>query len=347
MNNISHLVENEQLLQDNSRSDKITAGIDIWTIIILLNNVCVSSLIGLAGIVGNIFNVIVFAHQGLKSSINICLFSMAISDTITVLILEWANICFNPFIDNLRAPVIFSDLYYVSAAWLAGSTYRITLYLTVYITAERCLCILFPLKIKTLVTPRKTKFIVVMINVANLITLIPEYSTVYLSWRFNEARNETVLGLAARSNRAETQPITFLTHVILVVVGFLSVVVLTFILVVHLRRQTQWRIQSSGDRKQRAAYSLRERRSEVLVVMVAASVVISYIPLTCVSLVTVFMPEFSIGGQLSDIFVKIWITIYIFGMTNASSNIIIYYRMNSKFKRTFQELICSVKQTKI
>uniref|UniRef100_A0A2C9KR56 G-protein coupled receptors family 1 profile domain-containing protein n=1 Tax=Biomphalaria glabrata TaxID=6526 RepID=A0A2C9KR56_BIOGL len=310
----------------------------------LVNNTCVTTVIGLFGIVANIFNMIVFFKQGLYSSINISLFFMSISDTFTIIFIEWLNICYNPYIDNLKAPVSFTELYYITGGWPSGFSCRVTLYITVYITTERCLCILFPLTIKTLITPRRTKIIIAFINLFNALTLVPEYSSIYLSWQYNMARNGSILGLAYRSNRADTQGITFLLHVILIVSGLFSVIVLTSVLVIHLRRQTKWRMKNSSENKLNSSMSSRDRKSVVLVIAVATFVVVSYIPMTSVALVSVFVSEFYIGGRFSKEFVDTWALIMLFGMTNASANIIIYYKMNSKFRATFKEVI--LKQTK-
>ncbi|KAK0056289.1 tachykinin-like peptides receptor 86C [Biomphalaria pfeifferi] len=88
-------------------------------------------------------------------------------------------------------------------------------------------------------------------------------------------------------------------HVILVVIGLCCVIVLTSILVIHLRLKTKWRTKNSTESKQLFSVSSHDRKSEVLVVTVATSMVISYIPLTCTSLVTVFMPEFYMGGNIT------------------------------------------------
>ncbi|XP_013093140.1 tachykinin-like peptides receptor 86C [Biomphalaria glabrata] len=315
-------------------------------IFILVNNSCISTAIGLLGIVANIINMTVFLHQGLDSSINISLFSISISDTFTILFIIWSNFAFNPFIDQVPAPISFDEVYYVTGGWPSGFTVRVTLYITAYITAERCLSIVFPLKIKTMITPKRSKLIICGLTLINALTLIPEYTSIYLSWHFSDKKNETVLGVDFRSNRQQTQGITFMLHVALVVVGQGAVIFLTSVLVIHLRRQSKWRMKSSSEINHRSALSSRDRKSVALVIVVATSMVIAYIPLSPVSLVTVFVPEFYISGQLSRIFIETWGTIFLFSMINASSNILIYYNMNSKFRNTFRELFTYHQQLK-
>ncbi|KAI8794983.1 FMRFamide receptor [Biomphalaria glabrata] len=142
------------------------------TLFILINNTCLSSVIGLLGLFANVINLIVFYRHGLNSSINISLFVMAISDMFTIIFVLGANLCFSPYIDQWSVPVMFREIYYMIGAWPSGVSYRITLYITVYITAERCLCILFPLKVKTMITPIRSKFVIALIVVLNTLTLV-------------------------------------------------------------------------------------------------------------------------------------------------------------------------------
>ncbi|KAK0056301.1 FMRFamide receptor [Biomphalaria pfeifferi] len=159
------------------------------TLFILINNTCLSSSIGLLGLVANVINLIVFYRHGLNSSINISLFVMAISDMFTIIFVLGANLCFSPYIHQWSVPVMFRVVYYMIGAW---PSYRITLYIAVCITAERCFCILFPLREKTMITPIRSKFVIALIVVLNTLTLVPEYSSMYL--RYDSTRNESVLG---------------------------------------------------------------------------------------------------------------------------------------------------------
>ncbi|XP_013076977.2 FMRFamide receptor-like [Biomphalaria glabrata] len=333
--NVSLLLE-EVLHPSNDK--QMTESLPL-AIFIVINNTCLSSIIGFLGLVANVINLIVFYRHGLNSSINISLFVMAISDVFTIIFVLGANLCFNPYIGQWSVPVNFPEVFYVTGGWPAGVSYRIRLYINVYTTAERCLCILFPLKIKTIITPFRSRFIIALIVIINTLTMVPEYSSIYMDWRYDSVRNESVLGIAFRRDIPQTQGVTFLMHVFLVVIGLLSVTTLTSILVSNLRRQTKWRLKSSSDARQQSAFSSRDRKSQLMVIVVATSMVICYIPLTCVSLVSVFEPQFSIVGKYSSIFANTWGTIFIIGMTNSSSNILIYYKMNSKFKTTLQAML--------
>ncbi|KAK0044226.1 tachykinin-like peptides receptor 86C [Biomphalaria pfeifferi] len=340
--NVNRLIISEQapniFLLDNIFSSDIFG--------LLINLLCM--FIGVLGIWANILNVIVFLKQGLDNSINISFFCKSVSDLFKILFIEWANVSFNTYVDRLPMSIVFSEVYFVAGSWPSGLVCRLSLYIAVYITAERCLCILYPLKVKTLITPTRTKVSIAVIGIFNFAPLVPEYTSVYLSWTYHEERNATVLGLALRSSSTQTQGVSFLFHVAMVMFGLACVIVFTSILVVQLRRQSRWRMMNSGGNLDKTSpLSKRDRRSVAMVIVVAVALVIFYTPLASMSIITTFVAEFYISGKYTKPFLVLWNLVYIFGMVNCSLNIIIYYKMNSRFKSTLVRLFrCSVKDTK-
>ncbi|KAI8791285.1 G-protein coupled receptor 45 [Biomphalaria glabrata] len=309
-----------------------------WEIFSLVNSVIICTFIGLLGLVANGINMVVFVRQGLTTSMNISFFSMAISDILRILSVEWANICFNPYIERLQAPIMFDYVFYVTGGWTVGCAARITLYISLYITIERCICIVFPLTVRKFITTTRTKLVIVLIYFANTLTLVPEYMTVYLTWLYDGQRNATVLGVGFRGNRSQTKGITFMLHVLLIMIGLFCIVVMTTVLVLQLRRQRKWRMKNSGSGLSKESLSTRDRRSAVLVIVVATAVAVCYIPIASLSLVTVFVPDFYVGGKYFNLFRDSWALAFLSGIINSSSTILIYYRMSSKYKETFLKL---------
>ncbi|KAK0047561.1 tachykinin-like peptides receptor 86C [Biomphalaria pfeifferi] len=187
--------------------------------------------------------------------------------------------------------------------WPVSCACGITLHISLYITIERCLCIVFPLKIKKLITITRTKLVIVFIYFANSVTFVPEYMTVYLGWVYDVRRNSTVFSIGFRENyRQQTKGIIFLLHVVLIVIGLLCIIVMTTVLVLQLRRKRKWRMNNSSSDLSKTSLSTRDRKAAVLVIAVATAVAICYIPIASLSLATVFVPDFYIGGKYFFIF---------------------------------------------
>ncbi|KAI8783641.1 growth hormone secretagogue receptor type 1 [Biomphalaria glabrata] len=309
-----------------------------WEMLSLVNNAGICTLIGLMGLVANVINMLVFVRQGLNTSMNISFFSMAISDIVRILSVEWANICFNPYVEKLQVSIMFNYLFYVTGGWAAFCASRITLHITLYITVERCLCIVFPLTIRKFITITRTKMVIVLIYIANILTLVPECMTVYLAWVYDGNTNATVLSIGFRDFGVRTKGVTFMLHVFLIVIGLFSIVVMTTVLVLQLRRRRKWRMKNSSRGFSKTSLTSRDRRAAALVIAVATAVAVCYIPIVSLSLVTLFVPDFYIGGKYYLYFKESWALAFLSGIINSSSNIIIYYHMNSKFKETFLKL---------
>ncbi|KAI8783644.1 G-protein coupled receptor 45 [Biomphalaria glabrata] len=309
-----------------------------WGILSLVNNTGLCTLIGLMGLVANVINMVVFVRQGLNTSMNISFFSTAISDIVRILSVEWANICFNPYVEKLQVSIMFDYLFYVTGGWAVISACRITLHINLYITVERCLCIVFPLTIRKFITITRTKVVIFLIYFANVLTLVPEYMTVYLAWVYDVKTNATVLSVGFRDYGVRTKGITFMLHVFLIVISLFCIIVMTTVLVLQLRRQRKWRMKNSSNSFSKTTLTLRDSKAAVLVIAVATTLVVCYIPIVSLSLVTVFVPEFYIGGKYFLYFKESWALAFLSGIINSSSNIIIYYNMSSKFKETFLKL---------
>uniref|UniRef100_A0A2C9LKZ9 G-protein coupled receptors family 1 profile domain-containing protein n=1 Tax=Biomphalaria glabrata TaxID=6526 RepID=A0A2C9LKZ9_BIOGL len=291
-----------------------------WEILSLVNNSVLCTLIGLMGLVANVINMVVFVRQGLNTSMNISFFSIAISDITRILLVEWANICFNPYVEKLDPSIVFDYVFYLTGGWPVSCACRITLHISLYITIERCLCIVFPLKIKKLITITRTKLVIVFIYFANILTFVPEYMTVYLGWVYDVRRNSTVFSIGFRENyRQQTKGIIFLLHVVLIVIGLLCIIVMTTVLVLQLRRKRKWRMKNSSSDLSKTSLSTRDRKAAVLVIAVATAVAICYIPIASLSLATVFVPDFYIGGKYFLYFKESWSIVKVMAEMNRSN----------------------------
>lgn len=139
----------------------------------IINFVCLSTVISIFGIVANIINITIFFKQGFTTTVNISFFGIAISDLCCLITLLWVIIWLNPFMSNSEVPVAALEFQYLTGACPHAVCGRITSYITVYVTAERCLCVLLPLKVKQIVTPARTTVVVCLIFIINFLTNSP------------------------------------------------------------------------------------------------------------------------------------------------------------------------------
>ncbi|KAH9514382.1 hypothetical protein Btru_025063 [Bulinus truncatus] len=335
-------LSNVSNVADVHSDSTFVASLAVWYCLMLQIVFCTS--MGLLGLVSNVLNICVFIKQGLNTSLNISFFAMSVSDFIRIVLVHWMNFCNAPGVEDLGAPFVFSDITYLAAGWPVGCANRITMFITGYITAERCLCIAAPLKIQRIVTPFRTMVILVTIDVCNVLALVPEYVSVYYDWNFYPARNKTLLGLAFRVGAAgETQFVTFTLHAVLMTLALTFVAISTAVLVFQLKAKSRWRRENTRDSDQQKSISNRDRKTVKLVILVATVMVACYAPAVVLSLLSSLWPDFSFTGSLSDLFRSCWSLVYIFSVVNASVNIFIYYSMSSRYKEGLDRLLNRIK----
>lgn len=311
---------------------------ELRTICEVVNCVIICNILGIFGIVSNIINIIIFTRQGFGSGMNISFFGLTISDTCTLLALLWFNICVNPLFENSGLSMDPSEVQHLTACSPHNCFIRVAGWIMAFITAERCLCITMPLTVKQIITPSRTKLAMCVIFTAMITAYVPEFATVYIDWKFYPAKNKTLLGLAFRSNRKSVEGLVFIMYTVLGLLSFLAVFIFTVCLILKLRSKTKWRQEFTFNNAQSENLSNRDKRAINMVVLIATVTIICYVPGTVISIVTYIVPEFSITGSYVNIFMATWSFAFVFEASNSSVNIFLYYKMSSKYRRSFNQL---------
>ena len=153
-----------------------------------------SGVISVFGCAANVINIVVFCKQKFADSVNISLLGLAISDLGALLTLVWMSVCFSPAFKTLPLTFDPDQVQYLSAGWPHVCFARITSYITAYITLERCLCVTLPLKVKTIITPRRT-FLTIS---AIFLVLFASVAPVYFGIGFGRVNSTTVTYVANR-----------------------------------------------------------------------------------------------------------------------------------------------------
>ncbi|KAH9514458.1 hypothetical protein Btru_025309 [Bulinus truncatus] len=306
------------------------------TVLEVVNYVFLCGGVSLFGIVSNVINIVIFLRQGLRTTMNISFFGLAISDLCCLLNLLCFTVLLNPLVERSGLPIISREFQYLVAGWPYVCFTRITSLITAFMTAEKCLCITFPLKVKQIITPRRAAVVIGLTYVLIFISLIPEYATSYLDWKFYPPRNRTLLGLVFTPDRKNMGGLVFILNASLIALSYLLVVVFTAVLIYKLKHSSKWRKENHRDSSELT--SRRENKAVTMVLLIAAVLIICSAPNIVLSLVSFFIQEFSVVGRYTDIFFAAWSFAFFFGAVNSSVNIFLYYKMSSKYRRSFKVL---------
>lgn len=305
----------------------------------VINFVTLCGMISLFGIAANIINIIIFYKQGFKNSVNISFIGMAISDLLCLLALLWVGVCLNPLVAKTDVPWIPLEFQYLTGSWPHITCGRITSYITVYITAERCLCIIFPLKVKQIITPRRTTISICVIYFVNIVPLIPEYSTLFLEWKIFPFWNRTLLSISYTSSRHHVEGLVFFLHSIMGLTSFLAVVLFTTLLIIKLKRTSEWRREVTSGSDDHV--NSRDKKTMTMIATIACILIVCYTPGTIISMTTFVLPDFYLGKRFVNICAAMWSFGFLFQAINSSVNIFLYYRMSSVYRSYFGELFYS------
>ncbi|KAH9488487.1 hypothetical protein Btru_062331 [Bulinus truncatus] len=305
-----------------------------------------SGVISVVGAVTNIINIIVFIKQGFNETVNITLLGLAVSDFGSLVTLIWMSVCFSPwFRQSLDIPFDAKDIQYLTAGWPHVCFARITSWITAFITFERCLCIAQPLKVKQIITPRRTAYTIVGIFVVMFACVTPVFCVIDIGPKsFPDRNNATLLGLVYTSNGPEVENISFSITVFAQLSSFAIVILCTAILVHSLMRKSKWRQTAASDSSaagNKNALSARDKKVVVMVTFISSIFIACFLP-SAMNLILMihYSPDYSVVGREQNTFLVSWSIMNTLEACNSTLTIFVYYYMSSKYKRELLALFC-------
>ncbi|GFN74541.1 chemosensory receptor a [Plakobranchus ocellatus] len=325
--------------------------------IIFLFMIYVSQIINNCAIIANILSIAVFVKLGFSEPSNISLTALAVCDFTLAVLSTWSNLCFWLTYHNFRLPFDSANVSLLTGGIQWAFLSSTIAWITAFISFERCLCILVPLKLRRLITPRGT-FVAMLIII--LLTFCPSFFAFIrykFVWVFNPYLNRTILN----TTPVNSELAILLDKISLLICGviqplmaFSIVLICTMLLVVQLRKISSWRMSVTSAKRQQvqreenpaaglsaaeARISQKEERLVRMVVAIATIFIVSYIP-TCITLLCyVVFDEFNTFGVYRRLFLVSGYIISLGQPISGSTNILIYYKMASKFRSVFRRLL--------
>ncbi|KAK0048888.1 allatostatin-A receptor [Biomphalaria pfeifferi] len=305
---------------------------DVRAIIIVINYCVIGVVINTFGIITNIINLIVFSKMELKDTVTISLFGLTLSDMCSLLTLLWSGICYNPLFRSSDIAIESFEVEYITAGAPHVCFTRITGLITAYITIERSLCIALPLKVKSLLTPKRTVVIVTLIFVFNIANVIPAFTVDNLEYKYYPSRNRSLIGLVFQVYREKVETYCFASSNFLCYVTFLIVVTCTAVLVFKLNNQRKWR-QESSSLGNAVALVTKDKKVVKMVIIISGIFIVCYFPMTVVFMGTIAVSEFGLVGRYENLYHVICSAGYAIESINSCVSVFIYTKMSSKYKR--------------
>ncbi|KAI8778953.1 allatostatin-A receptor [Biomphalaria glabrata] len=307
---------------------------DQLSIFLVIVRVIVTQGLCILGVVTNVLCIVTFVAQGLRDTVNTGLLALAVSDLLSLVTLSWLSVLHTPDFSSRDLPFIPLEMGYLTAGWPHVFFTRITTWITVYITLERCFCIAAPMKVKAVFTPRRTVMYIVGVYLVMLASVFPIYYTARFANKFVPQKNITLLGIVFISDRNDIETVSFHINNILPLTAFILIIVGTAILTRKLLQISIWRLKTSSVNRSEEMLS-RDTKIVKMIVSLSTIFILCYLPGTIVFIWMMLDPELRIDGQHSYLFEAAFATLFLLEALNSSVSIFVYLATSTKFRQTF------------
>ena len=293
----------------------------------------------LIGFPANCVNMAVFFKQGLKERINLCLFSLALVDimALTVVFTLHAERIYTQFTDGKRIGAVHRYVVNNNLIGMFGFAYGI-MFLSVIISTERCICILFPMRAQRCI-PTKVLAVIIVVGVSVLLFARFAVTAMYRVTCFYEIRTQRLSWQLYVNdyffrNKAMISALDGVFYGFFLTIGCPIVVLITTVIsAVRLTHVVRWRSQSSS--------SLSSKEIGVTKMLIALSIefFVLSIPILILRVVPAFEPRLRPGGDFANFFNLLVGICETFSNTSSSVNFFVYYSTGTKFRETLHCMI--------
>ncbi|XP_059147810.1 neuropeptide receptor 22-like [Physella acuta] len=309
---------------------------EVESVFNLLNNATLLFIITFCGVVFNVINIIVFIKMGFSDSVNMSLLGLSVADLWASAILLVCSVCNNP-VHAHQYGVIG-----VFLGWPHITMVRVSSWLTVFITFERYLCVAFPLKVKSIITPSRTRSFIIIVFIIFTVASIPPLSGMRLEWVvLDEETNESGLSFYFTPGGKEIENASFTFSNVSLLSSFPCVIVFTFLIVVKLEEKSKWRKQTSS-MAQKDTTSARDTKVVKMIILISGIFIFCYMPAVTSIAGALAYAEYNATGRLKNFFIVCWSFVFCLEATNATVTMFVYLKMSTKYRSVFLSIFrCS------
>ncbi|BFZ09214.1 hypothetical protein BsWGS_12253 [Bradybaena similaris] len=317
-------------------------------------NIVARTIISVVGMASNLINMIIFAKLGLKDSMSVGLFSLSLTDFLVTGI-QLAS-CIS-FIIDLLCPNTSTDvrfLGYYTLAWATSALYDVSCWITAFVSAERCCCVVSPFKVKLVFT--RCRCIVVTLTIYAI--YIGMHVPIFIIDRMKSVETISLLGNSTTTGIKESMFSIILNPEIVIVEYILNftagvpmwfasqaaVIVCAVWMGYSLETSSKVRHKTGSDSKtdrqlsvhskHSSTLSNRERRLVNVVLVLAITLTCCNIPTMITTTVYYTFPGTSTYQQenLSSV---LWALAYTFSTFGCSIGFVVYLKLNASYRREF------------
>ncbi|GFN95993.1 chemosensory receptor a [Plakobranchus ocellatus] len=333
----------------------ITTTYTYWREYMWTSNVLLPSwpVIILFGILANLTNISVFLKTGVKDNVTTLLLSLSVSDLLYLVLISPTACTFIilHFVPDWPWPFHFGiglELLY----WPAITCYDCSAFLSVWLGITRCACVAMPLRFKSVFTKTRTVKIVIASFLLAVSLRIPIISVYRVAWRTDHNTNSSYAYMTKLNREAMTRVNDILNRNSILYINFIIMITCVSILSFQLYRASRIRrsftsasaAQQESEKPDNQGLSTRDLHVLQSVVVVCSIFIMSQAPFLMYSTARLINQELDIGTRYRFLFSMFTITSLTCSNLNASVNIFVYFRYNSKYRVQFKSMFKSLKR---
>ncbi|KAI8770649.1 P2Y purinoceptor 2 [Biomphalaria glabrata] len=312
-----------------------------WVGVVALN--CLNGL----GVVSNIINITVFVKQGLRERGNFTLFWLSVADlmgTVAQAAMSKGSLWdveLGPIVMNGRS--FYSLVWYIKAMWSDISSG-----LTMFISIERCICVIRPLHFNSSFIARHGKIIVSVIVVTYVVYYLPFITPAGLEAELNEETNTSIYYAVYASYKYHYDDFNdFFGGILLCILVPCFVFVCSILMYRGLHkssniRRTLTASLGSDQAQTESGLSIKERRVVKMVFVLACLYMLSSFPQIAYIFINQYfhMYDSEIQERKTRNLSLIVVPLSFFILSIYSSfSIFVYYLFSSSFRKNFHEMV--------
>ncbi|GFS08123.1 chemosensory receptor A [Elysia marginata] len=306
-------------------------GYQVQKLIEYVNALGLVTLTALFGVFTNIANISVYLKMGLRETTNINFFALSVFDLLVCMVSVVAQITNNGPVSQMTMPsgARFTEVA-IAAIYITYPCLGCSAWVTAILSVERYLCIATPLKVKDIITPQRTR--------ALILTMVA-YQSVFLILFFT---NPGPPYDAVDPKRALYFNCSFSAPTF---ICFFIVVVSTILLVVKLRQNLEWRNESTNQSSKNLGSS-KEQKATRSVLAICTIFIACFALNLALFFASLVYPRFThMDPYLGSLFRVLYSFSTLLQLLSATVNIFVYYKMSTKYREIFTALFCRHRET--
>ncbi|KAI8786108.1 FMRFamide receptor [Biomphalaria glabrata] len=220
---------------------------------------------------------------------------------------------------------------------------RVSGFIASFASFERCLSVMVPLKVKTIITWRTSLVVNTSVFMITILNVFSPYYFSYLGWTFIPERNKTLLVLSLRGDWASGLGASYIvTDLFFPYFALFLLIACNVVTATKLANRLVWRASHLGLENSRSgSFSLKEKKVTRMLLVVSLICICCLAPQSTILTAVTFVSDIGLNADKFEVAFLCYCFSYLIESICSSINIFVYYNMSSKYRRTFQALFCN------